>query len=131
MYLPDVPCHVIQLGNNREACFYSDQDYQFYLDCLEDASHRYGVLVHAYLLMTNHVHILITPARKNSIGLTMQSIGRHYVQFINKAYHRTGTLWVSRYKASLVDKDRYLLTCMRYIELNPVRAYMIAHPGEY
>ncbi len=131
MYQPDVPCHVIQRGNNREACFYSDRDYQFYLDCLEDASHRHGVRVHAYVLMTNHVHILMAPGRKNSIGLTMQSIGRRYVQFINKAYQRTGTLWESRYKASLVDKDRYLLTCMRYIELNPVRANMIAHPGEY
>ena len=131
MYLPDVPCHVIQRGNNREASFYSEQDYQYYLECLYDASQRYGVLVHAYVLMTNHVHMLMTPVKKDSISLTMQSIGRRYVQYINKKYHRTGTLWESRHKASLVDRDNYLLKCMRYIELNPVRANMVKHPADY
>jgi len=131
MYLPDIPCHVIQRGNNREASFFSDQDYQFYLECLFDASQRYEVLVHAYVLMTNHVHMLMTPARKESISLTLQSIGRRYVQYINKEYRRTGTLWESRHKSSLVDEDNYLLKCMRYIELNPVRANMVVHPGDY
>ena len=131
MYLPDIPCHVIQRGNNREASFFSDQDYQFYLECLYEASQRYGLLVHAYVLMTNHVHLLMTPLNKDSISLTMQSLGRRYVQYINKEYRRTGTLWESRHKSSLVDEDNYLLKCMKYIELNPVRANMVKHPKEY
>lgn len=131
MYLPDIPCHVIQRGNNREASFFADQDYQFYLECLYDACQRYGVLVHAYVLMTNHVHLLMTPLKQDSLSLTMQSLGRRYVQYINKEYQRTGTLWESRHKSSLIDKDNYLLKCMRYIELNPVRASMVEHPGEY
>jgi len=131
MYLPGIPCHVIQRGNNREASFFADQDYQFYLECLDDASKRYGVLVHAYVLMTNHVHLLLTPLKQESLSLTMQSLGRRYVQYINKEYRRTGTLWESRYKSSLIDEDNYLLKCMRYIELNPVRANMVNHPREY
>jgi putative transposase len=122
MYLPDVPCHVIQRGNNREACFYADQDYQFYLECLSDACHRYRVQVYAYVLMTNHVHLLMTPSRQDSISLVMQSQGRRYVQYVNQRYRRTGTLWEGRHKASLIDGEEYLLTCMRYIEMNPVRA---------
>ncbi len=131
MYLPGIPCHVIQRGNNREASFFADHDYQFYLECLHDASKRYGVLVHAYVLMTNHVHLLLTPLKQDSLSLTMQSLGRRYVQYINKEYKRTGTLWESRHKSSLIDGDNYLLKCMRYIELNPVRANMVNHPGEY
>ena len=131
MYLPDVPCHVIQRGNNREASFFTVRDYQFYLECLRDASQRYGVLVHAYALMTNHVHLLMTPIKKHSISSVMQSIGRRYVQYINQTYRRTGTLWEGRHKASLVDEENYLLTCMRYIELNPVRANLVSHPSEY
>ena len=131
MYLPDMPCHIIQRGNNRDATFFADEDYQFYLECLYDASIRYGVSVHAYVLMTNHVHLLLTPKAKDSISLMMQSIGRRYVQYINKEYQRTGTLWESRHKASLVDADNYLLTCSRYIELNPVTANMVNHPSKY
>ena len=86
MYKPGMPCHVIQRGNNREASFFSDQDYQFYLECLYDASQKYGVLVHAYVLMTNHVHLLMTPLKVDSLSLTMQSIGRRYVQYIKKEY---------------------------------------------
>jgi putative transposase len=131
MYLPDVPCHVIQRGNNRDATFYAEQDYQFYLECLDDASTRYGAAVHAYVLMTNHVHLLMTPAKTESISLTMQSIGRRYVQYINKEYKRSGTLWESRHKASVIDQEKYLFHCCRYIELNPVRAGMVVHPADY
>ena len=131
MYLPGVPCHVIQRGNNREATFFAQHDYQFYLECLHDATQRYEVKVHAYVLMTNHVHILMTPARSESISLTMQSIGRRYVQYINKRYRRTGTLWEGRHKASVVDAENYLLACSRYIELNPVSANMVRRPAKY
>ena len=131
MYLPGVPSHIIQRGNNRDATFFAEQDYLFYLECLHDATQRYKVNVHAYVLMTNHVHLLMTPVNTDSISLTMQSVGRRYVQYINKEYRRTGTLWESRHKSSLVDAEKYLLTCSRYIELNPVSANMVKHPAEY
>ena len=126
-----IPCHVIQRGNNRDACFYAEQDYVFYLDCLRDACRRYHVAPHAYVLMTNHVHLLLTPVNSEGISRVMQSVGRRYVQYINYEYHRSGTLWEGRHKASLIDAENYLLTCMRYIELNPVRANMVSHPADY
>ena len=131
MYLPEIPCHVIQRGNNREACFFAEQDYQFFLEYLAAACRRYRIAIHAYVLMTNHVHLLMTPTTREGISRAMQSIGRRYVQYINREYRRCGTLWESRHKASLVDAERYLLTCYRYIELNPVRAGMVEHPGDY
>ena len=131
MYLAGVPCHVIQRGNNRDACFFSDDDYSFYLECLKDACERYKVSCHAYVLMTNHSHLLLTPEDESGISLVMQSLGRRYVQYINKAYRRCGTLWESRHKASLVDAENYLLSCYRYIELNPVSANMVGHPADY
>jgi putative transposase len=131
MYLPGIPCHIIQRGNNRDATFFTERDYQFYLECLYDAARKYHVNIHAYVLMTNHVHLLMTPLSKESISLVMQSIGRRYVQYINKEYRRTGTLWESRHKASLVDAEKYLLICSRYIEMNPVNANMVKHPSKY
>jgi putative transposase len=131
MYLPGLPYHVIQRGNNRGATFFSNQDYQFYLDCLQDASERYGVFVHAYVLMTNHVHLLVTPVNRDSISRAIQSVGRRYVQFVNFKHRRTGTLWEGRHRMSLVDSEKYLLTCMRYIELNPVRANLVQAPADY
>ena len=125
------PQHVIQRGNNREPCFYTEQDYQRYLEDLIASANKYECRVHAYVLVTNHVHILVTPMKDRGISDMMQALGRRYVYYVNKAYRRTGTLWEGRYKSSLVDSDHYLLTCMRYIELNPVRASMVEHPGEY
>jgi putative transposase len=129
--LPGVPQHVIQRGNNRQACFASDEDCRFYRQCLGDASGRYACSVHAYCLMTNHVHLLITPAAPTALSGFMQHLGRRYVQYFNYSYQRTGTLWEGRYKASLVDAEAYLLTCYRYIELNPVRAAIVEHPSHY
>jgi putative transposase len=131
MYLAGVPCHVVQRGNNRAACFFADDDYAFYLEVLADACRRYRVQVHAYVLMTNHVHLLVSPQTVDGVSRVMQSIGRRYVQYVNKRYRRCGTLWESRHKASLVDAERYLLACYRYIELNPVTAGMVPHPGDY
>lgn len=131
MYLGGVPCHVVQRGNNRDATFFAEEDYLFYLACLKEGSERYGVLVHAYVLMTNHVHLLMTPSDREGVSRLMQSIGRRYVQYVNKVYRRCGTLWESRHKASLVQEEQYLLKCYRYIELNPVRAGMVEHPGDY
>ncbi|MDQ6968295.1 MAG: transposase [Mariprofundaceae bacterium] len=129
--LPGQPQHVIQRGNNRDVIFTSDEDYKFYLEKLAAACTRFDCKLHAYVLMTNHVHLLMTPESKDGIGKVMQSIGRYYVQYFNYQYKRTGTLWEGRYKATLLDSENYLLTCYRYIEMNPVRAAMVDHPSEY
>lgn len=124
--------HVIQRGNNRSAIFFAPADYRFYLGCLEDAMRRHGCAVHAYVLMTNRVHLLLTPAATDAVSLAMRDLGRCYVQqYVNKAYSRSGTLWEGRFKASLVDAEDYFLTCCRYIELNPVRAGLVSHPADY
>jgi len=131
MYLPGIPAHVVQRGNNRSVCFFSDDDYLFYLELLRQGLKRFGVQLHAYVLMTNHVHLLMTPAKEDSISRLMQHVGRNYVLYINKSYRRSGTLWEGRPKASLVDADNYLLSSYRYIEMNPVAAGMVATPDEY
>ena len=129
--LPGHPQHIIIRGNNREAIFYRSEDYQYYLERMEEASLKHSCLVHAYVLMTNHVHLLVTPEEGHSISKMIQMLGRYYVQYFNYAYKRTGTLWEGRYKAALIDSDTYLFTCQRYIELNPVRAGMVKHCAEY
>lgn len=129
--VPGQPQHVIVRGNNRTAIFCADEDYHFYLEKLQAACATHGCDLHAYVLMTNHVHLLITPHAEQSLAKTLQMLGRYYVQYFNYHYQRTGTLWEGRYKATLIDSETYLLTCMRYIELNPVRAGMVAHPSEY
>lgn len=130
-YLPNVPIHIVQRGNNQEAIFFEDSDYQAYLDWLQQATTRYGCSLHAYVLMTNHVHLLATPADKDSVSRMIQFVGRQYVPYINRKYNRTGTLWEGRYKGNLVQSEPYLLECMRYIELNPVRANRVASVTKY
>jgi putative transposase len=131
MVIPGQPQHIIVRGNNRSAFFCCDADYRFYLEKLSAACKKHDCQVHAYVLMTNHVHLLMTPFSETSLSKTMQMLGRYYVQYFNYCYWRTGTLWEGRYKATLIDSDSYLLTCMRYIELTPVRAGMVADPAEY
>jgi putative transposase len=131
LYLPGCAQHVIQRGNNREACFYDEADYKAYLSFLKDAATKCQVAIHAFVLMTNHVHLLVTPSDEQGISRMMQAQGRKYVQYFNFTYGRTGTLWEGRYKSTLVDSDSYLLTVYRYIELNPVRANMVMHSAEY
>jgi putative transposase len=129
--LPGQPQHVIIRGVNREPIFYNERDYRYYLAQLKAAIERHECALHAYVLMTNHVHLLITPAAEHSIGKAIQVLGRYYVQYFNQKYGRTGTLWEGRYKAALIDTEEYLLICHRYIELNPVRASMVDHPASY
>lgn len=129
--LPQIPQHVIQRGNNRQPCFASDEDYTRYRQDLADAANQCGCAIHAYVLMTNHVHLLVTGAQRGAVSRMMQRLGRRYVVYFNARYRRTGTLWEGRFKSSLVDSSRYLLTCYRYIELNPVRAAMVTDPAEY
>jgi putative transposase len=131
LFLPGVPQHVIQRGNDRRPIFFATDDYVFCRECLAYAARKCGVAIHAYVLMTNHMHLLATPTAPTSLPKMMQSVGRVYVKYFNDKYERTGTLWEGRYKAAIVDDESYLLTCMRYIELNPLRAGMVASPREY
>jgi len=129
--LAGVPLHVVQRGNNRQACFFHIADYQFYLETAIACAVRFQVVIHAYVLMTNHVHLLLTPTEKWGVSRMMQLLGATYVSKINSTYQRSGSLWDGRYKSSLVDSERYCLACYRYIELNPVRAVMCKAPEDY
>lgn len=129
--IPGLPQHVVQRGNDRQSTFYTEADYRFYKKWLAHGAQIHHCSIHAYVLMTNHVHLLVTPQAADSISQLMQSLGRRYVRYINKTYQRTGTLWEGRYKACLVQADRYLLACQRYIELNPVRAGIVVAPEHY
>ena len=129
--LSGIPQHVTQRGNNRQACFFATSDYVLYLALLAEACKKHQCALHAYVLMTNHIHFLVTPGSADGVSLLMRDLGRDYVRQVNKKYGRTGTMWEGRFKSSLVDKDAYCLACYRYIELNPVRANMVQRPGEY
>jgi putative transposase len=129
--LPCIPQHVVQRGNNRLPCFLDDGDRLRYLQLLREALLATDVQLHAYVLMDNHVHLLATPQAAGDIARLMQKLGRQYVGTFNARHRRTGTLWEGRYKACLVDSERYVLTCQRYIELNPIRARMTDDPGAY
>ena len=130
-YVPGAPVHALQRGHNRSAVFFDDLDYLEYLRCLKQAADSCGCAVHAYVLMTNHVHLLLTPEGADSVACLFQSLGRHYVRHVNETYQRHGGLWEGRYKCNVIESQAYLLSCMRYIELNPVRAGMVDHPAKY
>jgi len=125
------PVHLIQRGNNRQACFVSDEDHGAYAGWLKEYSPKYKVEIHAWVMMTNHVHLLCTPRQEGGVSKMMQSLGRRYVQYFNFEYRRSGTLCKGRFKSCLIQEERYLLEVYRYIELNPVRAEMVTDPGEY
>ena len=131
VHLDGVPLHIVQRGHNREPCFFGEQDYSSYLHWLGEAVTEFDCALHAYVLMTNHVHLLLTPRHADDVPKLIISLGRRYVQYVNRSYRRTGTLWESRYKSSLVQAETYLLACQRYIELNPVRAAMVEDPAHY
>ena len=129
--LPGYPHHVIQRGNNRQAIFAAAADYRVLLDLLEENAKKFDVAVHAYVLMSNHFHLLATPQTADGLPKMMQAVGRSYVRYFNDAQRRTGTLWEGRYKSTLIQTDRYLLACMAYIDLNPVRAGLVVQPQDY
>ena len=129
--LVGAPQHLIQRGNNRQGCFASDEDFAAYANWLKEYADKFSVDLHAWVLMTNHVHILCTPNRPKAISQMMQGLGRQYVRYFNHVYKRTGTLWEGRYKTCLVQEEDYLLHLYRYIELNPVRAGMVDDPANY
>lgn len=129
--LPNIPLHIIQRGNNRQVCFVAQEDYRAYLDWLTEYAQKTGCRIHAYVLMTNHVHLLVSADNGAAVGAMMKALGQRYVQYFNKTYGRTGTLWEGRYRSCLTQAETYLLACQRYIELNPVRAGMVEHPADY
>lgn len=130
-HLDGLPLHIVQRGHNRSPCFFTEEDYLAYRHWLGEALKDTGCHLHAYVLMTNHTHLLLTPQTGADVPRLLISLGRRYVQYINKTYRRSGTLWEGRYKSSLIQAETYLLTCMRYIELNPVRAAMVDDPAHY
>lgn len=129
--LPGIPQHVVQRGHDRLPCFAGEVDFTRYLFELKEAAYKHGCAIHAYVLMTNHVHLLVTPAEAGAISRMMQMLGRRYVGSFNARYSRSGSLWEGRYKSCVVDSEDYVLRCYRYIDLNPVRARMVASPETY
>ena len=123
--VPGYPHHIIQRGNNRQAIFSSTADYQMLLALIDESAHKFGVALHAYVLMGNHFHLLATPTTEEGLPQMMQAIGRRYVRYFNDRQARSGTLWEGRYRSTLIDTERYLLACMAYIDLNPVRAGLV------
>ena len=130
-FIPGQPQHIIARGNNRQIIFAANADYQFFRDALVEAAGRFGLAVHGYVWMTNHIHLLASPMYADSISKTLQSVGRRYVQYFYYTYKRTGTLWEGRYRATVVDSEKYLLQLMHYIDMNPVRAKMVIHARKY
>lgn len=129
--IPGQPQHIIQRGKNRQVIFATEADYQFFRDAVVEAAGRFGLAIHAYVWMSNHIQLLATPTDNDSISKTFQSANGKYVQYFNDTYRRSGTLWEGRYRATVVDSERYLLRVMRYVELSPVRAGIVAHPKDY
>lgn len=130
-FIPGCTQHLIQRGNNRGTIYRAPSDYRFFLGALRFAAVRATVAVHGYVLMTNHFHLMATPVSADGVPKMMQTLGRLYVRFFNGRYQRTGALWEGRYRASMLHDDRYWMTCLRYIELNPVRAGLVAAPVDY
>lgn len=131
IHFPDVPLHLVQRGHDRRACFHSEQDRLHYLSLLHEVLSRSVISLHAYVLMTNHIHLLVTPTVAGSVSSAIKAIGGRYVRYFNERYGRVGTLWDGRFRSSLVQTERYLFACQRYIELNPVRAGVVADPASH
>ncbi|WP_332775025.1 REP-associated tyrosine transposase [Polaromonas sp.] len=129
--IPGYPHHIIQRGNNRQAIFAASADYQMLLDLLDDNARKFGVALHAYVLMSNHFHLLATPETAEGLPQLMQAVGRRYVRYFNDSQGRSGTLWEGRYRSTVIQTERYLLACMAYIDLNPVRAGLVAEARDY
>src|SRR5712692_1968356 len=129
--VPAYPYHIIQRGNNRQAILFTEDDYRYYIESLRQAKSTCQCWLYAYVLMTNHVHLLVEPAQAGDLGRFMQSVGRRYVRYVNDTYQRSGTLWEGRYKSAVISRDEYLMMCSRYLELNRVTSGLVRHPGEY
>ena len=131
LFMPGMPLHVVQRGADRQICFFEPADFLWYLQQLQRHCLAHKVQLHAYVLMTNHVHLLLSAAKVEAVSQLMKSLGQEYAHYINWRRHRSGPLWDGRYKSCVVQDATYLLVCQRYIELNPVRAGMVRYPGHY
>jgi len=131
LVVPNQPHHIIQRGVDQQLVFHDAADHLFFLEHLREGSRQFNVAIHAYVLMPNHLHLLATPADKDGLARMMQWLGRHYVPYFNQKYHRSGTLWQGRYRTAVLDAERYLMLCSRYIDLNPVRAKLVTQAGDY
>ena len=131
LVLPGFAVHVVQRGNNKQQCFFREGDYVLYLLHLRELARMHGCKVHAFCLMTNHVHLLMTPSTPEGVSVLMRNLGQRYVQYVNRTYARTGTLWEGRFRSCVAESARYVLACYRYIELNPVRAGLVSEPKNY
>lgn len=131
LVVPDQPHHIIQRGNDRQVIFHDADDCLAFLAWLREASRQFKVAIHAYVLMGNHLHLLASPTDAQGLARMMQWIGRYYVPYFNRKYDRIGTLWQGRFKTSVIESEQYFMLCSRYIEMNPVRAGLVSHPGEY
>ena len=128
---PGIPVHIVQRGNNRQTIFTADAEFRAYANWLREAGEKYGVDIHAWVFMTNHVHLLVTPRARDSVSLSMQYVGRYYVRYFNARHQRTGTLFEGRFRSGVVRNGCHYLACQRYIELNPVRAGIVIDPADY
>jgi len=131
LFMPGMPLHVVQRGADKQICFFEPSDFLWYLQQLQRHSHAQSCVLHAYVLMTNHVHLLLSAGSVLAVSRMMKALGQDYAHYINWRHHRTGPLWDGRYKSCVVQDETYLLVCQRYIELNPVRAGMVRYPGHY
>ena len=131
LYLPGQPQHIVVRGHNRDPILARQEDFRFLYRCVKEAAEKYALDIHAWVFMNNHIHLLATPSSARCLPACMQSIGRRYAQYFNRCYHRSGALWEGRYKSMLVDTNRYLLTCYRYVEMNPVRAGIVRRAEDY
>lgn len=131
LIVPDLAVHIVQRGNNRMTCFGQEGDYLVYLALLRQASVNFGCAIHAYCLMSNHIHLLLTPTKPDACTALMHALAQQYAQYFNRTHQRTGTLWEGRFRSCIVESARYVLACHRYIELNPVRAGIVPRPEDY
>jgi len=131
LFVANIPYHIVQRGNNKNSIFFKEEDYLFFMDVLDEAKEKYPCLIYAYCLMVNHFHLLLEPKDKKCISSLMKLVGAKYVYYVNKFYMRTGTLWEGRFKGCFVDRESYFLSCLRYIEMNPVRAGIVSSPELY
>ena len=131
LFIPDLPQHVVQRGVDRQPVFFYDSDCARYLNTFSEYAERRNISLHAYCLMTNHTHLLVSAKEKGALSACMQELGRKFVSTTNRIRSRTGGLWEGRFYAGYLEPEGYLLRCMRYIELNPVRAKMVANAGAY
>jgi putative transposase len=131
LFVPNTPCHIVQRGNNKNQIFFYSDDYQTFLEILQESLKKHACLLYSFCLMLNHFHLIVNPGETGNISLFMKLLGGKYVRYLNKKYNRTGTLWESRFRSFLIGDEQYFIRCLRYVELNPVRSNIVSSPELY